>query len=272
LHSLSPKHTCTNALQRTSIPIKCRMVRFSTLWLQTRDVLSTCCSELLSEPEEHLAIAPDGVLEAGLVAALFVLFAGKAGMAGLADMEAVAGRLGDQLRRIKTTQMTETDAGAAQQSGDGSGVSAATAGTAGDESRGAADGAGPAEGEGAAEGEAAGAEDPGEPLLPSVAAADVARLLPAAAVAALGDAMRQRLGRYQGAGIAEDEAALAVAEAEPSGEARCAKLAALTLVVAEKRILLAALEALGGAAEGQNGKRESRQAESWRCRKRSKRQ
>ena len=211
---------------------------------------SLSCSDLLDDPQENLCIAPGGMLEAGLVAALWVLFAPAAAMAGAETMQDVAARLTDRLNAARAHQngssavpqavQASSRQDAEQQHGAGGAVADDRQQTAGSgPANGASDDAG-------TRGEQGSGED-SEAMLSSVQAAQAVAALPEAASAALASSIRQRLLRYSTAGTEADESLLAAAKQEPATESRAAKLAALTLVVAEKRILMEALTAVDSA-------------------------
>jgi hypothetical protein len=209
-------------------------------------------SDLLDDPQENLCIAPGGVLEAGLVAALWVLFAPPAAMAGAGSMQDVAARLTQRLNATGAYQNGSTAEDQAAQAGRQQGAEQRhSAGSDVAEDRRQTDDSGTADE--AADDAGAGAEqgsgNDGEAMLSSVQAAQAVAALPEAASAALANSIRQRLLRYSNVDLEADEALLAAAKQEPASEARAAKLAALTLVVAEKRILMEALTAVDSARE-----------------------
>lgn len=213
-------------------------------------MVALSCSDLLDDPQETFCIAPGGVLEAGLVAALWVLFAPPAAMAGAESMQDVAACLTDRLHAARADQGgSEAVAQAAQANrqqdaghrhGDGGAV-------ARDHRQ--ADGSGIGNGAADDTGKDAkqGRDDDSDAMLCSVQAAQAVAALPEAASATLANSIRQRLLRYSNVGLEADEGLLAAAKQEPATEARAAKLAALTLVVAEKRILTDALTGVNSA-------------------------
>lgn len=214
------------------------------------------CSDLLDDPDENLCIAPGGVLEAGLVATLWVLFVPAAAMAGAETMQDVAARLVQRLgaagacqsgsKAVAQAVQASRQHGAEQRHSDGSAV-------AGDHRQ--TDGSGTAKGaaDDAGTGAEQGSGDESEAMLCSVQAAHAVAALPEAASAALVSSIQQRLQRYSNMGLEADEALLAAAQVEPATESRAAKLAALTLVVAEKRILIEALTAVDSARVSMRG-------------------
>ena len=204
-----------------------------------------------------MCIAPGGVLEAGLVAALWVLFAPPAAMAGAGSMQDVAARLTDRLNAAGSHQSGSRKAAQAAQAGRQQGAEqwhSEGGAVAGDDRQ--TDGSDPANGAAHDTGTDAqqGSRDESEAMLCSIQAGKAVAALPDAASAALANSIRQRLLRYSNVGVEADQLLLAAAKHEPATEARAAKLAALTLVVAEKRILIDALTAVEAARESEQAK------------------
>ena len=195
-------------------------------WFRKRSdaILCDLCSELLEEADEQLCVLPEGCLEPGLVAALFVLFADTAAFGACDSMADVVAALGlrtpieaatrgggggaavevhsDKAAKApgaaasNSPTLQTSSVGDTQHGGHGAAVNGRADSTAQPVSDGDGGDSGVRD-EGMSEDEHGSDDSEAEAQMTAVAVATAAALLPSAAADTLMAAIEQRLGRYQ---------------------------------------------------------------------------
>jgi hypothetical protein len=192
------------------------------------------CSDVLDEDAEPLEVLPEARLGPALLAALRVMYAAEAEFDAWSSMQDAVRDLLAAPGGASAVDGAPTAVGAASEAV-GHGRRAPNGGAAGEAHPGAG-------------GMEAGAREEAEEetrLLGPLPVAEAFGVVGGAACEALKEALEQRLSEYARPGVEEDLRELAERRARAAlGVAGAARKAALTLVVAEKRVLMEALAAV----------------------------